>query len=63
MKRPVRNIPVEQIERAARLYRSVKEAGEALGISGHSFSRMCKRHDIVTPSERIRRQRKATKAA
>ncbi len=55
--------PIEKarIERAARIYRSNREAA-ALGIAPGSFSRRCRRYDIETPQKRQRRQRETRKA-
>jgi len=39
----------ERVTRAARIYATNKDAGTALGITSGSFSRLCKRYDIVTP--------------
>ena len=40
--------PLEQVERAARLYRTNKDASAALGIAQQSFVRICRRHHIAT---------------
>jgi hypothetical protein len=42
-------IDKERLERAARIYKTNKEASEALRISGETFSAACKEHDIETP--------------
>lgn len=44
----------EQIERAARLYHTTRDAGKALGMAPGSFSRICRRYGIETPNERRR---------
>jgi hypothetical protein len=44
-----------RIERAARLYVSNKEAGQALGIAAGSFGRLCRQYGIQTPQARRRR--------
>ncbi len=46
----------ERIERAARIYRSNRDAGLALGIAPGSFGRLCRRYGIETP--KARRQRR-----
>ena len=43
-----------QLERAARIYRTNKEAGAALGISGVGFAIACKREGVETPAARGR---------
>ena len=43
------------IERAARVYKSNKDAGTALGIAPGSFGRLCRRYGIPTPQQRRRR--------
>ncbi|MFT5091092.1 MAG: hypothetical protein ACI906_004141 [Candidatus Latescibacterota bacterium] len=48
-------IPREQIERAARVYKTNLDAGRALDISVHHFSRLCRRYGIETPYARRRR--------
>ena len=44
-----------RVERAARLYVSNKEAGQALGIAPGSFGRLCRQYGIPTPQARRRR--------
>jgi len=51
--------PIEQVERAARLYRTCKDASLALGITQQAFTRICRRHQIETP--RARRQHRERK--
>ena len=51
-------LPPEQIERAARIYRTSKEAAAAIGCSSVHFQRLCKRYGIPTPMQR-RHQQKA----
>ena len=46
-----------RVERAARLYVSNKEAGQALGIAPGSFGRLCRQYGIQTPQARRRRRR------
>ena len=43
------------LERAARIYKTNKEASAALGIDMRSFGRACRRHGIETPYVRKRR--------
>lgn len=45
-----------RVERAARLYVSNKEAGQALGIAPGSFGRLCRQYGIQTPQARRRRR-------
>lgn len=45
-----------RVERAARLYVSNKEAGQALGIAAGSFGRLCRQYGIQTPQARRRRR-------
>jgi len=54
-------IPKEQIERAARVYRTNRLASNALGIHLATFSRLCREYDVVTPFERRRQQPRATR--
>ncbi|NKB69293.1 MAG: hypothetical protein GKR89_19660 [Candidatus Latescibacteria bacterium] len=51
-----RGITRTQLERVARIYHSNEDAGQALGIVGRSFSRLCRQHGIETPFARRRRQ-------
>ncbi|MFL2541875.1 MAG: hypothetical protein ACJ0UT_07875 [Candidatus Latescibacterota bacterium] len=45
-------LPPEQIERAARIYRTSKEAAAAIGCSSVHFQRLCKRYGVLTPIQR-----------
>ena len=47
----------EELVRAARMYRTNKDAAEALGVAIGSFSRACRREGIETPYVRARQQR------
>jgi len=49
-------IPREDLERVARMYKSNKEASQALGIHPGSFARLCRRHGIDTPYVRLHRR-------
>ena len=42
----------DRIERAARIYRSNREAAQALGCNPNSFGRACRKYGIKTPKER-----------
>ena len=42
----------ERVERAARIYASNRDAGQALGIAPGSFGRLCRRYGIETPQAR-----------
>ena len=53
----MRKMPREEIERAARLYKSNKDASLTLGITLQAFGRICKRYDVETPFERKRMRR------
>ncbi len=46
----------ERIERAARVYASNRDAGQALGIAPGSFGRLCRRYGIETPQARRKRR-------
>ena len=48
----------EQIERAARLYKRNVDASAAIGITQHTFGRLCREYGIETPHARMRRQRR-----
>ena len=45
----------ERVERAARIYASNRDAGQALGIAPGSFGRLCRRFGIETPKARHQR--------
>lgn len=47
----------ERVELAARIYRTSKDAGTALGIAPQSFSRLCRTYGILTPAARRRNRR------
>jgi hypothetical protein len=46
------SVDEQTIERAARMYRTNKLAGAALGIGAGSFSRLCRKYNITTPHRR-----------
>jgi hypothetical protein len=46
-----------RVERAARIYASNRDAGQALGIAPGSFGRLCRRFGIETPKARRQRSR------
>lgn len=52
-----KGITREQVERAARMYRSNQDAGRALEIDPRSFARLCRRYGIETPYVRKRQRR------
>jgi hypothetical protein len=56
-----KGITREQIERAARLYKTNMDASQALGIAMRSFGRLCRRYGIETPWVRKRRRRQAAR--
>ena len=45
------------VERVARIYNNNPDAAAALGITSHSFGRLCRRFGIETPHARKRRRR------
>lgn len=45
----------DRIDRAARMYRSTKDAALALGIAPVSFTRLCRQYGIDTPQQRRRK--------
>lgn len=51
----------QALERVARIYKSNKEASQAIGLHPRSFSRLCRQHGILTPYVRQRNQRKVTR--
>ncbi len=51
------SVSPESLARVARLYRTNKEAGAALGLTMRGFSRACRRHGIETPAARRDRER------
>ena len=52
-----RSFSREEVERAARMYKRVCDASQALGITSRSFSRLCRKYEIETLWTRKRRQR------
>jgi len=46
------SVSPESLARVARLYRTNKEAGAALGLTMRGFSRARRRHGIETPAAR-----------
>jgi len=46
-----------EVERAARVYRTNKDASRALGIGSDAFTRRCHRYGLETPTEREKRKR------
>ena len=52
-----RVVSKEEVVRAARMYHTNADAAAALGIPRDSFSKLCQRHGVETPSARMRRQR------
>jgi hypothetical protein len=53
----MQKVPVEWIERAARIYNSNADACKALGIAGGTFGRLCRHYGIETPFARQRNAR------
>jgi hypothetical protein len=51
-------VPEEVLQRAARMYKTNKEAGAALGMSMRGFARACRRHGIETPYARRQKSRR-----
>ena len=47
-----RGISRERIERVARMYKRNQDACRALSITLQSFSRLCRKYDVETPSAR-----------
>ena len=57
-----KHITREDVERVARIYKTNKDAGAAMGIVPASFSRLCRQYGIESPYARKERQRReATK--
>ena len=50
-------VPVDILEWAARVYKTNKDAGAALGMSMRGFSRACRRYGIETPYARRQKDR------
>ena len=46
-----------EVERAARMYQTNKDARRALGIGKDTFRELCRRYGLETPGERERRNR------
>ena len=55
-------VPRDQLERAARLYKSNRAASQALGIALGSFRRACQRYGIETPYDRKRKLRQMSRS-
>jgi hypothetical protein len=51
-------VPRQEVERAARIYKSSADAGRALGVAPGSFTRMCRVYGIETPCARGGRLKK-----
>ena len=49
-------ITKERLERIARIYKTNKDAGSAIGMHPGAFARLCRQHGIVTPYVRQRRE-------
>jgi hypothetical protein len=49
----------ETIERVARVYKSNRDASQALGISFRYFARLCREYGVETPYARKRRRTRA----
>jgi hypothetical protein len=47
------SISKQALERVARIYKSNKEAGQAIGMHPRSFARLCRQHDLN--GDRMRR--------
>jgi hypothetical protein len=56
------SISKQALERVARIYKSNKEASQAIGMHPRSFARLCRQHDIVTPYMRLHNERQAARA-
>ena len=50
-----RKVNRKQLERAARIYYTNKDAAEALGMAPIGFARRCEREGIESPAARSRR--------
>ena len=50
-----RKVSRAELERAARIYHTSKDAAAALGVSVDYFAKTCKREGVETPSARKRR--------
>ena len=44
----------DQLERVARVYKTNKDASQALGIATRTFTRQCERLGVLPPSKRAR---------
>ena len=53
-----KHITREAVERVARIYKSNKDAGAAMGIRSRSFARLCRQYGIETPYAREQRWRR-----
>lgn len=58
----MQKVPVEWLERAARVYNSNADASKALGIAGGTFGRLCRQYGIQTPFARQRSARRAARS-
>ena len=55
-----RSLNQDQVERAARMYKTNQDAARALGIAMQSFGRICRKYAIETPYVRKRRLKRET---
>ena len=52
-----KHISHADVERVARIYNNNQDAAAALGITSHSFGRLCRRFGVETPHARRQRRR------
>lgn len=55
------SVSKDALERVARMYKSNKEASQAIGLHPRSFARLCRQHGILTPYVRQQHQRQVAK--
>lgn len=56
------SVSPESLARVARLYRTNKDAGAAIGLTMRGFSRACRRHGIETPAARRQREHEVARS-
>lgn len=52
-------VSISELTRSARLYRTDKQAANALGIGVSTYKRKCKEANIVTPNQQADERKKA----
>jgi len=48
----------EEVEQAARVYPTIKDAARASGIAEKTFSKLCRQYGVETPYQREQRRKR-----